>query len=179
MNTSNSHGGAWMKLSWSWSHKLFSISQGLLPWWYIFSTVYTNESHKHICHITSIIAWNEELLRPLWFIGKQSVKHKRVGLTGAVGCSARPGAVSLALPCGGAAQQVAVHTRIDDRVWKGGAVESVNPSVTGSPRVTTLHRYSMSETQIYEELWRDVHTYRPTLLSYYLLFTVLWPFTLF
>lgn len=176
MNTSNSH-------EWSF-HEVgrinFSLSVKVCYHDDIFLVqLYTNESQKHICHITSIIAWNEELLRPLWFIGKQSVKHKRVGLTGAVGCSARPGAVSLALPCGGAAQQVAVHTRIDDRVWKGGAVESVNPSVTGSPRVTTLHRYSMSETQIYEELWRDVHTYRPTLLSYYLLFTVLWPFTLF
>ncbi len=69
-------------------------------------------------------------------------------LTGAVGCSARPGAVSLALPCGGTTEQVTIHTGIDDRMWEGGAVQSIHPSITGSSRVTTLHRCSIKNKYI-------------------------------
>ena len=78
-----------------------------------------------------------------------------VNRTGAVGLYCGPGGVGLALPGGGATEQVAVHAGVDDRVGERRPVQTEDSPVTGRPRVTTLDRCGEGEREGERERGRE------------------------
>ncbi len=68
--------------------------------------------------------------------------------TGAVGLAARPGTVGQTLTGGRTREPVSIHTRVDDGVREGGAMNTRNAPISRSPRILALNSYWMKKNRI-------------------------------